>query len=224
MAFFFFFSNFKTREEKQAHPSPDGEFKDEFLVYIPCYMVKVEPWFGTMASNSQFLVASLIQSGRQPSLGLLQRLGSDKAHLGMSGGFSGWVFKVGNVRSLPKTKSHSGTRDAGPEPFPPRKPQLHNSISNPPGISKFIPQQRPRPKAVPTSQPRPSGDKLTAPSSRWGFFCSLLSRHMTGGIKLGMRLRHTLPGFVVPAERGCPSARPRAPDGNERARSPRCIK
>lgn len=39
-----------------------------------------------------------------------------------------------------------------------------------------------------------------------------------------MWLRQTVPGFVFPAERVCPAARPRAPDGNERARSPRCNK
>lgn len=76
------FSNFKTWEEKQAHPSPDGEFKDEFLVYIPGYMAKVEPRLRTTAPNSQIPAPSLFQSHRQPNLRLLQRFSSEMSHLG----------------------------------------------------------------------------------------------------------------------------------------------
>lgn len=116
---------------------------------------------------------------------------------------------------------------------PPRKPQLHNSISNPPVISKLIPQQQSRAKSVPhlpaqAKPPRPAAPNHPARADDgviFFFFSSFIPTHDgAGGIKLGMRLRHTVAGFVFPRERVCPSGRPRAPDGNERARSPRCLK
>lgn len=80
-----FFLIIKLGRKSRRTPAPTGEFKDEFLVYIPCYMVKVEPWLRTTAPNSQFLAPSLFQSHRQPNPRLLKRFSLEMSHLGISG-------------------------------------------------------------------------------------------------------------------------------------------